>query len=130
MGSMEKILGSEHRWTIDAQSNVADILWNQGISTDAITLKEQATIASKKALGDDHPDTSTRVNELNEWKGTITASSIFDRQIKWGRGAFLKLSDRSNRTLISGFNWRWRICTRLCQYLAWKLEWLLVDFTE
>jgi Zn-dependent protease with chaperone function len=61
--------------------NVADILWYQGMSTDAITLKEQATIASQKALGNDHPDTSKRVKELEEWKGAIPSSSNTDRQI-------------------------------------------------
>lgn len=68
MESIQTILGSEHLWTPAAQSNVADILWNQGRTTDAISLKEQAAIAIQKALSDDDPDTSTR-------KGTIAPNS-------------------------------------------------------
>jgi hypothetical protein len=59
-----RLLGDEHRSTINARANLASSYWQAGRTTEAITILEKVVDDSVRLLGGEHPDTVAAIDAL------------------------------------------------------------------
>ncbi|KAF5859312.1 hypothetical protein ETB97_002974 [Aspergillus alliaceus] len=64
----ETVLGPEHPDTLDSMHNVAFTLKSQGKIHPALALMEQCVELHNRALGPDHPASTSSSRSLREWK--------------------------------------------------------------